>query len=256
MPCSGEEYECSHFVALADSGLTQGIMPYFSDVLCKDCCFICRAPYAGGAVKNTGATLHTLHGRISVSLREWQCGCGAWVPYEGAQVSLYAATRWTVFTRTYMDLTSQLAFTGHCTLSSATGASTLLLELANSLGIETDSLTRQTIIKALHRFSRTLLVPAVLFKCLRCSFNPQRPYKSVVLDREVISVRRNQSEELHRDQQDVPVVAIDTGHGACIFSPSLRGIIRKRAVHDGEDPMKLSVAKHAPLLPFRPLGAA
>lgn len=256
LPCAGDIDDCSLWELLAESGRRTGGGVFFPVVLYEDRCFSCRARYTGLQVKNTGGTLHTLRGRVAVRLRQWTCACGRDVFYDGSQDGLFASTSKTVFTRTFMDMMAQMVFTGHSTLSSATGVATLLLEVTKSLPDGEHGLSRQTLIKAVHRFSRTLLVPAVLFRCSKCYLTEQRPYPAVISDGEVISVQRNQSEVLVRQEENVPVASLDTGHGSCLFSPALRAVVRKRSQHDLNEPLPLTVAERTSLTGFMDDGAA
>ncbi|KAK1857369.1 hypothetical protein I4F81_012928 [Pyropia yezoensis] len=196
-------------VARSHLGRDAGEEVHLPMVLFEDRCFKCTAAYRHVGVKNTGGVLHTLRGRISVRLLRWTCVCGTQVPFDGAQDGLFASTLSTVFTRTYMDVMAQSIFTGNSTLSSAAGVMCFLLESTKSLSGALSTLTRQTLIKALHRFSRTLIVPAALFRCDKCYLSPQRPYPAVIMDGQVISVQRNQSEALTRVEQDLCVVAME-----------------------------------------------
>lgn len=248
LPCSGELDDCAVFDALADVGRVTGQVEFLDTVLDEDVCFKCGGAYSGASVKNTGATLHTLRGRLSVRLQQWLCPCGEPVPFDGAQDGLFASSMRSVFTRTFMDLMQQMVFNGHSTMTSAAGVACSLPEDTQSLSGASSGLARQTLIKAIHRFSRALLVPSVLFHCPRCYLNPQRPYRALIPDGEVLSVQRNQSEPLEKDDQDVPVVAMDVGLGACLPSPGTRAVIRKRTCHAYGEAMRLSSAEHSSLV--------
>jgi len=43
-------------------------------------------------------------------------------------------------------------------------------------------LARRTLIIAAHRFARTLIVPASLFRCAKCKQARDRPYLAVIAD--------------------------------------------------------------------------
>lgn len=214
---------------------------YLPTVLFQDRCFKCEMPYRGVDVKNTGGVLHPLRGRIAVRQRRWRCACSVLVPYDGAQDGLFASTHSTVFTRTFMDVMSEILSTGHNTLSAATGVMCFLLESTESLSGAHSGLTRQTLIRAMHRYSRTLIAPASLFHCSKCYNSPQRPYRALITDGDVLSVQRNQSQALTRVEQDVSVVPMDVGLGACLPIAGLRGAVRRRKKMDRETPMRLTV---------------
>jgi len=239
LPCEGEVSDCLVFDELADVG-RGGPPPVFQQTLREAQCFKCRAAYQSSSVSTTGAMLHALRGRVSVQLEEWLCSCGTLVPYGGAQDSLFASSKKTVFTRTFLDVMSQMVFTGHSTLSSAAGVFSFLLEVTKSLPDGRQSLSRQLLITAVHRYTRTLLVPAELFRCLACYKTEQRPYPVVVSDGEVISVQRNQSEPLERVEADVTVTRIDADVGSCLTIASLRSAIRKRAKAKSDETVRLT----------------
>jgi len=239
LPCEGEVANCLVFDELADVG-RGGPPPVFQQTLREAQCFKCKAPYQSSGVSTTGAMLHTLRGRVSVQLEEWLCSCGTLVPYGGAHDSLFASSKKTVFTRTFLDVMAQMVFTGHSTLSSAAGVFSFLLEVTKSLPGGRQSLSRQLLITAVHRYTRTLLVPAALFRCLACYKTEQRPYPNVVSDGEAISVQRNQSEPLERVEADVTVTKIDADVGSCLTIASLRGAIRKRAKAKSDETVRLT----------------
>jgi len=66
-----------------------------------------------------------------------------------------------------MDDITQMIFTGHSALSSAAAVLCFLLEVAKSLSGALSALARQTVIAAVHRYARTLIVPASLFRCTK-----------------------------------------------------------------------------------------
>jgi len=119
LACIGEVSDCSLFDRLADTGRDAAVPAFLSDVLCEARCFACGRDYNAQGIKSTGATLHKLHGRVAVSLRQWKCSCGELVPYDGAHDSLFSSRKETVFTRTLLYVTTQMVFTGHSTFSSA-----------------------------------------------------------------------------------------------------------------------------------------
>jgi len=128
LPCAGEVAECFLWDQLADTGRSAEHPAHLGDTLCEAECFSCGNPYNGQGVKNTGATLHTLRGRVNVTMRQWICSCGEAVPYDGAHDGLFASSKETAFTRTYLDVLTQMVFTGHGTLSSAAAVLCFLLE--------------------------------------------------------------------------------------------------------------------------------
>jgi len=74
------------------------------------------------------------------------------VQFDGAQHGLFASTTQTVFTRTLVDVVSQMVFRGHSTLSSAAGVLCFLLETTKVLPAGSHSLSRQTLSSVVHRF--------------------------------------------------------------------------------------------------------
>jgi len=247
LPCSGEVRDCSLFDKLADAGRDAATPAFLSDVLCEAKCFACGGDYNGQGIKNTGAMLHTLRGRVAVSLRQWTCSCGELVPYDGAHDGLFSSSKETVFTRTFLDVMTQMVFTGHGTLSSAASVLCFLLESTKSLSGATSGLARQTLISAAHRFSRTLIVPAALFCCFKCKKAVDRPYLAVIADGQVISILRNQSQPLVRLTVDVVGVPMDTSHGSCLASAALRAAIRKRVTAEHQPIVRLTKDENAAL---------
>jgi len=156
---------CHLWEQLADTGRVDGRPFHFPDVLCDAACFSCGNPDDGQSVQSAGATLHTLRGRVTPSLRRWTCSCGKLVPYDGAHEGLFASSKEMVFTRTYLDMMTQMIFTGHGTLSSAAAVICFLLESTVSMSGAEAGLARKTLITAAHRYARTLIVPASLYLC-------------------------------------------------------------------------------------------
>jgi len=245
LPCAGEVADCSLFDQLADSGRASGHPAHLPDVLCEAKCFSCGSDYTGAGVKHSAGTLHTLRGRVAVTLRRWTCNCGKPVPYDGAHDGLFASSSNTVFTRTYLDVMTQMVFTGHGTLSSAASVLCFLLESTKSMSGAASGLARQTLIVAAHRFSRTLLVPASLFRCTKCKQLGDRPYLAVIADGQVLSILRNQSQPLMRLTEDVVGVPLDAGHGSCLASAGLRTSIRKRTTAERQQVVRLTREEHS-----------
>ena len=247
LPCTGEVDDCHLFDQLADTGREAEYPAHLPVVLCEATCFSCGSAYNGGSGKNTGATLHTLRGRVTVTLRQWVCSCGEPVAYDGAHDGLFASSKETVFTRTFLDVMTQMVFTGHGTLSSAASVLCFLLESTKSLSGAPSSLARQTLIVAVHRYSRTLIVPATLYRCTKCKRAGDRPYIAVIADGQVLSILRNQSQPLVRLTQDVVCVAMDAGLGACLSSAAMRAAIRKRLTADKQVVARVTKDDHAAL---------
>lgn len=247
LPCSGEIADCLLFDQLASMAREAGERAVLPEVLCEQACFQCGSLYNGLNVKNTGATLHTLQGRVAVSLRQWTCGCGKDVLYDGAHSSLFASTTRTVFTRTFMDVMIQMVFTGHSTLSSSTSVMCFLLECTDSLSGAPAGLARQTLTAAVHRFARTLIVPAELYRCKKCKQAGDCPYLAIVVDGEVLSILRNLSQPLVRVTDDVRVVPLDIKHGCCVPVAAIRGAVRKRLSADRGAVVRLTKGENSAL---------
>jgi len=247
LPCAGEVDDCLQFDQLADTGRDAQHPPHLTDVLCEAACFSCGGAYNGQGVKNTGAMLHTLRGRVTVTLRRWACSCGKPVPYDGAHDGLFASSKETVFTRTYLDVMTQMVFTGHGTLSSAAAVLCFLLESTKAMSGAQSGLARQTLITAAHRYARTLIVPASLFRCTKCKQTGDRPYVAVIADGQVLSILRNQSQPLVRLIEDVVGVPMDAGHGSCLASAPLRSAIRKRMTAERQPVVRLTKEESASL---------
>lgn len=128
LPRSGEIAERGIHDQLADMGRADGCEDILPTVLFEDRCFKCSLPFQAVDVKNTGGVLQTQRGRISmIRQKRWRCACCVLVPYDGARDGLIASTHSTVFTRTFMDVMAEISFTGHSTLSAATGVMCFLM---------------------------------------------------------------------------------------------------------------------------------
>jgi len=240
LQCTGEVSDCLLWDQLAAAGRGTGEPTVFPSILCEAVCFKCGADYNGLRVKNSGGVLHSLRGWVAVTVRLWTCGCGEMVPYDGASESIFASTTKTLFTRTFMNVMSQMVFTGHSTLSSAASVLCVLLEVTRSLSEASSALVRQTVISAVHRYSRTLLVPASLFRCTKCKVDGDRPYWAVIADGEVLSILRSQSQPLFRVTKDVRVVPIDTSVASVLPLASLRAAVRKCLTSERKEAVRLS----------------
>lgn len=240
LPCDGEIADFTLFDELADHCRITGESTLLPSTLFEEKCFKCGSTYERVGVKSAGGTLHTLRGRIALQLLLWICACGTAVPYDGAKHSLFVAMLSTVFTRKFMGVMPQAVFTGHSTLSSASAGMCFLLAVTRSMCGARASLTRQTLIKAVHRCSRTLIVPASLFHSLKCYLSRERSFPAVIVDGEVISEQRNQSEALMRVECDVPVVPLNAALGACLPSPALRAFIRLRVCLRHDEAIRLT----------------
>ncbi|OSX69684.1 hypothetical protein BU14_1277s0001 [Porphyra umbilicalis] len=240
LPCTGEVDDCHLFDRLAVTGRDHQHPASLADILCEAACFSCGSPYEGEGIKNTGAVLHTLRGRVTVTLGQWTCSCGKLVPYDGAHDGLFASSKETLFTRTFLDVLMQLVFTGHGTLSSAAAVLCFLLESTKSMTGAKSGLARQTLIVAAYRYARTLIVPASLFCCSKCKKAGDRPYLAIIADGQVLSIWRNQSQRLVRLTDDVVGVPMDAGHGSCLASAPLRAAVRKRMSADRQQVVRLT----------------
>ena len=217
-----------------------GDIPRPAGVLYEDTCFKCGAGYQAAAVKNTGGILHNLRGRIYVSLQQWPCACGTDVFFDGTQHGLFASTTQTVFTRTLVDVVAQMVFSGHSTLSSASSVLCFLLETTKALPAGRNSLSRQTITAVVHRYSRTVIVPASLFRCSRCFSSPLRPYKAVVQDGQVILVMKNKSEPLLKTTTDLSTTRMDVEVGCSLHQAAARSTVRRRSKAAFDDWLRLT----------------
>ena len=92
----------------------------------------------------------------------------------------------------------------------------------------------------MHRYARTLIVPASLFRCTQCKVDGDRPYWAVIADGEVLSILRSQSQPLYRVTEDVRVVPIDTNFASVLPVASLRAAIRKALTSERMEAVRLS----------------
>ena len=215
LPCPGDIDACGRYDLVAEQATDSGI-PVLDGFLYEATCFKCGAGCQATSVKNSGGILHTLRGRVSVSMHHWECACGTVVFFDGAQHGLFASTKQTVFTRKLVDVVAQMVFSGHSTLSSASSVPCFLLEVTKALPAGRNSLSRQTITAVIHRYSHTLIVPASLFRCGRCYSSPLRPYKVVFQDGQVISMMRNQFEPLIKVTMDLSTTRMDIDMGGSL----------------------------------------
>ena len=246
LPCEREINACERYDRLADQAADGGI-PRLDSVLYEQTCFKCGAGYRAASVKYSGGVLHTLRGRISVRMHQWECTCGTVVFFDGAQHGLFASTTQTVFTRTLVDVVSQMVFSGHSTLSSASSVLCFLLEVTKALPAGRNSLSRQTLTAVIHRFSRTLIVPPSLFRCRRCYSSPLRPYKVVVQDGQVISVMKHQSEPLIKVTTDLSTTRMDVDVGCSWPLAAARSAVRKRSKAPFDQPVRLTKEEYKAL---------
>jgi len=142
---------------------------------------------------------------------------------------------------------TQMVFTRHGTSSSAASDLCFLLEITKSMSGAASGLARQTLIVAVQRYSRTLIVPASLFRCRKCKQAGDRPYLAVIADGQVLSILRNQSQALVRLTEDVVGVPLDVGHGSCLSSAGLRAAIRKRMTAERQAVVRITKDEHAAL---------
>jgi len=246
LPFEGEINACSRYDLLAEQA-TDGGIPRLESVLYDETCFKCGSGYRAASVKNSGGVLHTLRGRVSVSMHQWECTCGTIVFFDGAQHGRFASTTQTVFTRTLVDVVSQMVSSGHSTLSSASSVLCFLLEVTKALPAGRNSLSRQTMTAVIHRFSRTLIVPSSLFRCGRCYSSPLRPYKAVVQDGKVILVMKHQSEPLIKVSTDLSTTRMDVDVGCSLPLAAARSAVRKRSKGPFYQPVWLTQEEHKAL---------
>jgi len=254
LPCQGEIDACARYDRIADQA-TDGGIPWLEGILYEATCFKCGAGYQAASTKYSGGILHTLRGRVSVSMHQWECACGTVVFCDGAQHGLFASTTQTVFTRKLVDVVSEMVFSGHSTLSSASSVLCFPLEVTKALPAGRNSLSWQTITAVIHRYSRTLIVPTSLFRCGRCYSSPLRPCKVVVQDGQVISVIKNQSEPLFKVTTDLSTTRMDVDMGCCLPSAAARSAVRKRTKAAAfDEPVRLTKEEYKALLSLRMAG--
>ena len=247
LPCQREIDACGRYDRIADQS-TDGGIPLLDGVLYEETCFKCGEGYQATSAKYAGGILRTLRGRFPVSMHQWECVCGTVVFFDGAQHGLFASTTQTVFTRTLVKVVAQMVFSGHSTLSSAARVLCLLLEVTKALPAGRNSLSRQTISAIIHRYSRTLIVPASLFRCGRCYSSPLRPYKVVVQDRQVVSVMMHQSEPLIKVTTDLSTTRMDVDIGCSLSSAAARSAVRKRSKAAAfDEPVRLTKEEYKAL---------
>jgi len=225
---------------LTDAGREAEAPSVLSHVQCEAVCFSCGGAYNIMGIKNASAIIHTLRGRLAVTLRRWTCGCSEMVPYDRAHDGLFASSKKTVFTRVFLDVMTQMVFTGHGTFLSAASVLCNLVESTKSFLGALASLARQMVIAAVHRYSRNLIVPATLFRFKKCKKAGDRPYLAIVADGQVPSILSNQSQPLVRLTEDVVGVAMDAGQEAWLASAQMRSAIRKRMTADKQAVVRLT----------------
>jgi len=115
-----------------------------------------------------------------------------------------------------------------------------LLEVTKALSAGRNSLSRQTVTAVVHRYSRTLIVPASLFRCRRCYLSPVRPYKVVVQDGQVISVMKNQSEPLLKVTTTLSTTRMDVDIGCCLGVAAARSAVWKRSKNPFDESLRLT----------------
>ena len=155
--------------------------------------------------------------------------CRTVVFFDVAQHWLFASTTQTVFTRTLVDVVAQMVFFVHSSLSSAASVLCFLSEVTKALPVGRNSLSRQTITAVIHSYSRTLIVPASLFRCGRCYWSPLRTYKLVIQDGQVISVMKHQSEPLIKVTTDLSTTRMDVDIDCSLSSAAARSAVRTRS---------------------------
>jgi len=172
------------------------------------------------------------------------------VPYDGAHEVLFTSTSQTVFSQTFMDVMLEMVLTRHSTLSSAASVLCFLLESTDSLSGPSADLSWQTLVAAAHRYGRTLMVPANLFRCGKYTVAGERPYIAIIADGEVLSIIRNQSQPLMPVTEGVSVVPMDANHGSCVPVAAIRAAVRKRLSADRGAVVRLTEDDHAALARF------
>ena len=252
LPCWGESSACRDWDSVARGG---DMLPYMSADLYEPHCTACGTE-AGPRGDSTSATLHTLSGPVGVRVSEWVCpnvACGKTVAFDGSEQSLFCFSKQVVYTRTFLDVILFTLITTKSSISAAASASAFQLHTSGALYAD-DAQSRPELSKATDQYSRTLIVPRQLYRCVNCYFCSQTPYAAVVADGQTIGIFKDQSIPFEKATANVPTIPISMDKASAVPTAKVRKCVRERLKAPFATDVKFNQAEQLAMRKFVALG--
>ena len=227
LPCASETRVC-----LVWDGVARGT-PLPADVgedLYESKCHKCgtAAGVRGPAVLGD---LYTLSGPTKIRTRQWLCPdkeCAEIVRFDGSDYGLFAYNAETIYTRTLLDVILFTVISTKSSISAATAVSAFNLHCSGAVHANDSTQTRQELSYATDQYSRTLIVPRSLYRCVDCYHCSETPYAAVVADGQTIGIFREASFPFEKDTINVPTIPISINDACAAFDPKVRLCVRQR----------------------------
>lgn len=227
LPCAFEIAACRRW----DEFARGEAVPDASDLdLFEDVCTTCGSG-TGHFSASVSAALHTLSGVLTVRTCKRKCtelSCGKEVDFDGSRLGLFCYSEKTVYTRTFLDVILFTIFSTKSSISAASAVSAFYLHCTGAANEYDTVQSRQELSKATDQYSRTLIVPQTLFKCVKCYNASSQPYLAIVADGQTIGVFRESSFPFERDTANVPTIPVSIDNACAVPVAKVRKCVRQR----------------------------
>lgn len=227
LPCAMETACCRKWDKLARGEA----VPEVADLdLYEAVCTTCGAE-TGHLGAGVTSSLHTLSGVLSVRTSKRKCTdhhCGKVVAFDGSQKGLFCYSEKTVYTRTFLDVILFTIISTKSSISAASAVSAFNLHCSGAVDEYDTAQSRQELSKATDQYSRTLIVPRLLFKCVKCYSSSSKPYLAIVADGQTIGIFRDSSFPFERDTANVPTIPVSIDNASAVPTAKVRKCVRQR----------------------------
>lgn len=115
-------------------------------------------------------------------------GCGKKVISDGSQQGLFCYSDETLYTSTFLDVISFTIISTKTSVSAASAVSALHLHCSVAVDVPDTAQSRHEQSKVTEQYSRALIAPPQLFKCVECYSSSGQPYIAIIVDDQTIGI--------------------------------------------------------------------
>lgn len=203
------------------------------------------------------ALLHTLSGVVTVRTFKRKCSnalCTSTVVYDGSMEGLFCYSDKTVYTRTFLDVILFTVISTKSRISAASAVSDFHLHCSGAVNSYDTVQSRQELSKASDQYSRTLIVPRRLYKCVKCFNISGKPYLAIVVDGQTIGIFRDASFPFERDNANVPSIPVSIDNASAVPMAKVRKCVRQRLKAGVGEQVSFSKAEQVAMSKFSAAG--
>jgi len=260
LPCPTEVELCSELGKSAKLASTAGVDATYPDVLAEPACLVHgTGPRDLRNIQVNAAKIITVDGWVSAQTSSWQCpDCSEdnnIVRFDGTSHALFAISRETLFTRTFLDVVINITLTTKSSLAAASAVIAFQMH-ANSVLYGRDvGVLRQIITTATELYAKTLIVPPQIYQCTNCRRSRRRPYTHIVCDGQTVAPFKNRTHPFVRDSANCPTVPVPIAEGCVARVAGVRRVVRKRVSVKWNEECPISKADQPKMAQFMKCGA-